>query len=314
MPSTIAAVVPLYNKGPHIERALSSALAQDRQPDEIIVVDDGSSDDGPMRAAAFGDRVRLLRREGAGAGGYAARNVAIESTACEWIAFLDADDAWSPDYLANVQRMIEASDQVGAVFMARTIVRSDGTSFVQTALPNGETERPLDFADFVQVWLALRRSPMWTSAVGARREALLAAGLFPDGRCERGGDKDTWLRLARVAPVLGSNLVGATYFNDAVNQVTRRATLNTQPCVCGTIAEWMYGASPEERVLLKRLYNLEASSYAKWLFGEERLSPSVYRGFYVSENPVTFLALAAASAAPLPLQRAVRRWIPRHPF
>jgi succinoglycan biosynthesis protein ExoO len=166
----------------------------------------------------------------------------------------------------------------------------------------------------VRLWLRLRRSPMWTSATAVRRDVLIAAGLFPAGRCARGGDKDLWLRVARAAPVIGTAYVGATYFNDAENQVTRRASLNARPCVCQTLASWIETAPPAERALLRRLYNLEASSYAKWLFGDELLSPRVYRGFYVLENPVTYLALAAASATPLPLQRAVRRLIPRHPF
>jgi glycosyltransferase involved in cell wall biosynthesis len=310
---TIAAVIPLYNKGPHIARALVSALSQSEALDEIIVVDDGSTDDGPAAVAPFADRVRVLRREAPGAGGYAARNLAIESTTADWIAFLDADDMWAPGYLATVRRLIAGAPEAGAVFASRTIMRADGTSFVQRAL-DSEGARRFDFEGFMRLWLRLRRSPMWTSATVVRRDVLMAAGLFPAAGCERGGDKDLWLRVTRQAPVIGSSFVGATYFNDAVNQVTRRASLNVRPYICQTIAGWIDGASPRERALLRRLYNLEASSYAKWLFGDERLSPQVYRGFYVRDNPVTYLALAAASAAPLPLQRAVRRLIPRHPF
>jgi glycosyltransferase involved in cell wall biosynthesis len=318
---SVAAVIPLYNKGPHIERALRSALEQTDPPDEIIVVDDASTDEGPDRVQRFGNRVRLLRRAEPGAGGYAARNLAIEHSGCEWIAFLDADDAWRPDYVRTMRALAAQAPEAGAVFAARTIVRSDGTSFVQTALDRSgslssasASHELFDFNGFVRLWLRLRRSPMWTSATLARRDALIEAGLFPAGRCPRGGDKDLWLRLARVAPLMGSALVGATYFNGTVNQVTRRASLNQQPCLCATIATWIENAAPAERALLRRLYNLEASSYAKWLFGEERLSPRVYRGFYVMDDPVTYLALTAASAAPMPLQRAVRRLIPRHPF
>jgi succinoglycan biosynthesis protein ExoO len=311
---TITAVIPLYNKGPHIERAIRTALAQSDPPDQVIVVDDASQDDGPALVRQFGDAVRLLHRAEPGPGGYAARNLAIEAARCEWIAFLDADDTWEPDYLSTIRKLIAEAPEVGCVFTSRLIVRSDGTSFVQTALEDGETTGVLDFADFLRLWMSLRRSPMWTSAVVARRDALIEAGLFPAGRCARGGDKDTWLRLARVTPSIGSAFVGATYFNDAVNQVTRRASLNVRPFVCGTIAEWIATAPPEERALLRRLYNREASLYAKWQFGKERLSPDVYRGFYVMDNPVTYLALTAASAAPLPLQRAVRRLMPRHPF
>lgn len=314
MRPTIAAVIPLYNKGPHVERAIGSALAQTDPADEIIVVDDASEDDGPARVRRFGGRVRLLQRGEPGPGGYAARNLAIETAASDWIAFLDADDAWQPDYLATIRRLIVETPAAGTVFTSRIIVRSDRTSFVQSALEDGDGVRVLDFTGVLDLWVRMRRPPMWTSAVVARRSTLIEAGLFPAGRCERGGDKDTWLRLARLAPLVGSAFVGATYFNDVVNQVTRRASLNVRPCICGTIAEMIDTATPEQRGLLRRLYNLEATSYAKWQFGKERLSPRVYRGFYVMDNPVTYLALTAVTAAPLPLQRAVRRLIPRHTF
>lgn len=312
--TSIAAVIPLHNKAPHIERALRSVLSQTTPADEIIVVDDASDDDGAGLVRRFGGQVRLLQRTEPGAGGYAARNLAIQSTSADWIAFLDADDAWSPTYLETLRTLIAEAPDGGAVFMSRIVVRSDSTSFVQTALRRGEASGMFDFEAYVRLWLDLRRSPAWTSATAVRRNILLRAGLFPAGRCERGGDKDLWLRVARTAPMLGSPVVGATYHNDAANQVTRRASLNTRPFVCGTIAAWAETATSKERALLRRLYNLEASSYAKWLFGDERLSPHVYRGFYVLENPITYLGLAAASAAPLSLQRAVRRLIPRHPF
>jgi glycosyltransferase involved in cell wall biosynthesis len=311
---TIAAVIPLHNKAPHIERALWSALSQTDPADEIIVVDDASSDTGPQLLEQFSGHIRVLRRGEAGAGGYAARNLAIEETRAEWIAFLDADDAWAPEWLATARRLIAREPDAGGAFASRIIVRSDATSFVQTALDFGEHTRLLDFEDFVRLWLDLRRAPMWTSASVVRRDVLVEAGLFPAGLCERGGDKDLWLRVSRAAPLIGSSFVGATYFNDSANQVSRRVSLNAQPYLCQTIAKWIETASAGERALLRRLYNLESSSYAKWMFGDEQLSPDVYRGFYVMDDPVTYLALTAASAAPLGLQRAVRRLIPRHPF
>src|SRR5882724_6939837 len=99
--TSIAVVIPLYNKGLHIRRALDSVLAQSRRPDEIIIVDDNSSDEGPAEVAKYADpRIRLLHRTTPGPGGYAARNLAIEHAHSEWIAFLDADDAWTFDHLA----------------------------------------------------------------------------------------------------------------------------------------------------------------------------------------------------------------------
>ncbi|TVV73605.1 glycosyltransferase family 2 protein, partial [Sphingomonas solaris] len=102
-PSTpaFAVVVPLHDKGRHIERALRSIAAQTLAPAEIIVIDDASTDDGPGIVAAF-PGVRLLRRSEPGPGGYAARNLGMREAAAPWIAFLDADDAWAPEHLATL--------------------------------------------------------------------------------------------------------------------------------------------------------------------------------------------------------------------
>ncbi|UXN72569.1 glycosyltransferase family 2 protein [Devosia sp. A8/3-2] len=106
MVAIFSVVVPLYNKGPHIERALSSALGQSLVPFEIIVVDDGSSDDGyEWVKAQSNSLIRHEQRGAPGLGGYAARNRAIEMARGEWIAFLDADDEWRPDHRRRWPRL-----------------------------------------------------------------------------------------------------------------------------------------------------------------------------------------------------------------
>lgn len=111
----VSVIVPLYNKGPYVERALNSVLAQSYRDFEAIVVDDGSTDDGPSRVQSFSDsRIRLVRQANAGPG--AARNRGISEAKGELIAFLDADDAWMPDYLqSSVQMLDEAPVEVAGV-------------------------------------------------------------------------------------------------------------------------------------------------------------------------------------------------------
>ena len=98
-PPTVSAVIPLYNKGPYIERALRSALAQTLPLREIIVVDDGSTDDGPDRAlrlAQNSTNIKLVRQPNRGPG--AARNAGLALAKGKYTAFLDADDEWLPVY------------------------------------------------------------------------------------------------------------------------------------------------------------------------------------------------------------------------
>ena len=91
----ISAVIPAYNCEKYIGRAIQSVLSQTRPVDEIIVVDDGSTDTTAEIVRSFGDKVKLIQQENAGE--CAARNTGIKAASCQWVAFLDADDEWLPE-------------------------------------------------------------------------------------------------------------------------------------------------------------------------------------------------------------------------
>jgi glycosyltransferase involved in cell wall biosynthesis len=308
-PGTISAVVPLYNKGPHVERALHSILDQEHGPDEIIVVDDGSSDDGLQKVLRLVDpRLRVVQRSFPGAGGYAARNLGIELAASEWIAFLDADDTWMPGAVREVRRLLAgADDNVSCAFSA--YVSDYGNRIVrERRCPAGR----LDFDAFIRSWLTLGRSPMWTSTVVARRTSLIEAGLFPAGLCERGGDKDTWLRLLSVGDALCSDRVTATYYRNSVNMVTKTTELNVRPQMCGTLELCLPASSGETERAVKRLINWEMFCQARavWRDGG-RVDPIVFEGFFVEQSPLLYLVTAAMAHGPawaLKLSRWARSW------
>lgn len=100
----VSVVIPLYNKGPYIARAINSVLAQTFQDFELIVVDDGSTDDGVEVVRGFDDsRIQLIQQENQGVS--AARNRGIEAARAEMVAFLDADDEWLPGFLETILRL-----------------------------------------------------------------------------------------------------------------------------------------------------------------------------------------------------------------
>lgn len=102
----VSIVIPLYNKAPYIKRALDSIRAQTLSDFEVIVVDDGSTDDGALAVSQYSDpRVRLLSQPNAGPG--SARNKGIAEARGEFTAFLDADDEWFPTYLEEAIRSLE---------------------------------------------------------------------------------------------------------------------------------------------------------------------------------------------------------------
>jgi len=111
MSITVSCVVPAYNAERYIERALTSVLEQSRPPDEIIVVDDGSTDATVDVLAAYGSRLRVVRQ--ANCGPAAARNRGIEMATGELICFQDADDEWHHDKLAKQLALFDERPSVG---------------------------------------------------------------------------------------------------------------------------------------------------------------------------------------------------------
>jgi glycosyltransferase involved in cell wall biosynthesis len=280
---TVTVVIPLYNKGLHIDRALDAALNQTVAVDEVIIVDDASTDDGLSKVRKWQDpRIRIIERSEPGPGGYAARNAGIEAASSEWIAFLDADDSWRPFAVEEIHRLARQADaKVGSLFTAYDRDYGDQIvpmpSFAEI-IPQGT--RRFDFNSFVRAWLKIGHSPMWTSAVAARRSTLLKAGLFPAGRCKRGGDKDLWLRLLWTADALASARSTASYHRDSINMVTKTISMNHYPYLCGTMKALLPTGDLVQDRLIRQLINLEIFTSAKEAYRNEgRIVPAVYEGF-----------------------------------
>lgn len=94
----VSVVVTTYNQASYLEQTLTSVFAQTYHPYEVIVVDDGSTDDTPSRVALFMDRIIYVRQENQGVAG--SRNTGIHKARGEYIAFLDGDDLWYPEKLS----------------------------------------------------------------------------------------------------------------------------------------------------------------------------------------------------------------------
>ncbi|MFC3415137.1 glycosyltransferase family A protein [Algoriphagus hitonicola] len=107
-------IIPLYNKAPYIQRAIDSVLNQRFKEFEIIVVNDGSTDGGEnLVRENYGDQVNLLNQTNQGVS--SARNKGITQAKFPWIAFLDADDYWHPDYLKLVAQTIHKNPNKGII-------------------------------------------------------------------------------------------------------------------------------------------------------------------------------------------------------
>jgi len=134
MKASLSVVIPVRNGARFLAEAVASVRAQAEVAAEIIVVDDGSTDDTPAVIAAL-PGVRVIRQAPAGAG--AARNRGAEAATGEWLAFLDADDLWTPDKLAVQRRWLAAHPETDIVFGygANFTLAADGTRREEPARP-----------------------------------------------------------------------------------------------------------------------------------------------------------------------------------
>lgn len=124
-PAQISVIMPLYNKAPFVEKAIRSALDNGPGVIEVIVVDDGSSDNGVEIVEAIQDpRIRLVRKANGGVS--TARNVGLDLARGDWLAFLDSDDYWLPGYIDAVQTMIARFPQCGMVTTRYQFEDDDG--------------------------------------------------------------------------------------------------------------------------------------------------------------------------------------------
>lgn len=122
-------VIPVYNRADVLGRALASVLAQSCGDFEIVVVDDGSSDDPRAVCDALADpRVRYLRQDNRG--GNAARNAGIDAARGDYVAFLDSDDVFLPHHLASMARLLDgANDTAG--YASIVVDRGEGRSMIK---------------------------------------------------------------------------------------------------------------------------------------------------------------------------------------
>lgn len=188
----ISVIIPLYNKEAGIATALRSVLAQTYQDFEVVVVDDGSTDDGASIVEHCADpRIRLICQENAGVS--AARNKGIAEAKGEYVAFLDADDEWMPEFLEEIVTLQHEFPECKAQ-ATNYIFNSRGVK-AQTIL------RKLPFkskrgvlTNYFEV-ASCSHPPVWTSAICIERALLQEIGVFPLG-IKSGEDLLTWARIA----------------------------------------------------------------------------------------------------------------------
>lgn len=212
----VSVIIPLYNKEPHIKRTINSILAQKIQDFEIIIVDDGSTDKSAEVVKEFTDpRIRLIQQENAGVS--AARNRGIEEAKADLVAFLDADDEWTPSFLETVFRLREKYPEAGIYVTAYLFCNPKGE--VRTAKYKEIEAAPWEgLIKSYFLSAAKGEHPVCSSAVCIPRKVLMKEKGFKVG-ISWGEDDDMWGRIALNHPVAFSWQTGAIYHKGATNRL-----------------------------------------------------------------------------------------------
>jgi glycosyltransferase involved in cell wall biosynthesis len=121
---TVSVIIPTYNRARYVVEAVESVFAQTFKDYEVIVVDDGSTDNTKQVLEPYRGRIRYVRQENRGLA--AARNRGVREARGELVAFLDSDDCWEPRMLEGILKTFEKHPDVGAVFVAEREMDKDG--------------------------------------------------------------------------------------------------------------------------------------------------------------------------------------------
>ena len=190
----ISVVIPAYNIGKYIRRALDSVLGQSRGADEIIVVDDGSTDGTGEVVKKYGSAVRYIYQDNAGAS--VARNTGIRAARFEWIAFLDGDDEWVGDYLDRQRGLLSRNREL--VWTTANFYRClcDENRRGPSVDP-GQVAKVLAGKEYFDDYFGLSTPQGFTctDTMVVRKDVLEKAGMFREGQLIA-NDLDMWWRIA----------------------------------------------------------------------------------------------------------------------
>lgn len=201
---TITVVIPAYNSGKYIARAIDSVFTQTHKPDEIIIVDDGSTDNTSDIACKYDPTIKLIQQQNAGAS--VARNTGIEAATSEWIAFLDADDEWLPEKLKLQTEHLKRNPHLQWTTANFIRCQCDKNQRLPDLTPNlaPKAHALLDNKEYFNSFFAayLVHGTGCTITMLIKKDLFIKAGLFTPGLL-RFNDMDMWFKIAHHQRQIG---------------------------------------------------------------------------------------------------------------
>ena len=202
-------IIPLYNKAPYVKKAMDSVLSQTFKDYELIIVDDGSTDESYLIAKESfeGTKVNysLIQQENAGVS--TARNNGVAASKGDYICFLDADDWWAPTFLERMNSFINDYPDAGIYGTNYYYVKNGRQRICVTTAETG-------YINYCKVYAEKLQMPLWTGAVCIPRRVFEEFGGFRP-QLKLGEDFDLWIKIALKYKVAFLNEPLAYYFQDS---------------------------------------------------------------------------------------------------
>ena len=197
-------VIPLYNKAEYIRRAVDSVLLQDFENFELIVVNDGSTDESIHNISDISDnRLKIINQVNGGVG--SARNTGMSNATYDWIALLDADDVWATNHLSELKNIIKKFPSSGLISTKHIKVNTSLINSVMSIDSQNRTIRSIDYFSETPK----NAGVVWTSAIAIRKDVFRDIGGFLNNK--KGEDLEYWARIALDYPISISEKITSYY-------------------------------------------------------------------------------------------------------
>jgi glycosyltransferase involved in cell wall biosynthesis len=273
----VSVVVTTYNQAEYIEGTLKSVFAQTYKPYEVVVVDDGSTDDTPARIALFNDRIIYIRQNNQGVAG--SRNTGIRKAKGEFIAFLDGDDLWEPEKL-SVQ-VAAARSHPNSGFIAVDGVEFNDRGILHTSLFFGACCKGLadDSMTTGRYYSQLLQGPFisTTSQVMVPANVFQTIGLS-DRRFKRASDYDLYIRIAAKfdVTIIKKRLVRWRRLSTSASGPTNLRYFHYLPEDIGILRKCLKESNKNDRSFIRLLIKSKLSIGAERLYYYGRAEDKVF--------------------------------------
>lgn len=241
----VSVIIPVYNSAVSLGRAIDSVLGQSHQPLEIIVINDGSTDNSAEVTAGYGDKIIYIEQDNQGQA--AARNAGLRISHGKYIAMLDADDYWLPGFLDKCVNFLEKNPKAIAVSTGQIIKRWGHKEIIKPAIIAGpdKPQEPFIIDDFFRFWA--EHNHITTGSNVIRRDIIEKAGYqLPDLRTSQ--DLEYWGYLATFGK--WGMVPEALFVSDGTAAAAHAGWRNrykTRRAKCPNLEQWQRRIAPRLR-------------------------------------------------------------------